>query len=354
MGSDAPISIGRGTLQPALAPDTLVLVVPDAAGTYALPYIQSSRELEVAIRDGFPDDARAALTLSGKGGVAATAQLDRGSPAARFPDLAPGEYSLRVDVGRGATSVQREIGGIGIGTVAAALGDSITEGYLGRGFRRGERLSWRDFPGDAVSADRRNFPQFAPTTCTHMPEVNCFESWLTALNDLLCGSLQHPVFIANEGWGGYGAGDYLRLMREDRNWQERIRLVEPDLWLIHLGVNDGRVRTSPGVVADNLAHIVGLLTSQYGARPDRIFLAKPCYDYFPGAAARLAAYCDRIEALVDRLGLASGPDFFAAYATDRARWYGEDPVHPNEQGMAYMAQLWHAAILAAPNNRPLP
>ncbi len=65
--------------------------------------------------------------------------------------------------------------GEGTGTVIAALGDSITEGYWGERF-------WRDlldltadlFPPDSVSRDGRNFPQYAPTAKRHAPTVNCF------------------------------------------------------------------------------------------------------------------------------------------------------------------------------------
>ena len=31
----------------------------------------------------------------------------------------------------------------------------------------------------------------------------------------------------------------------------------------------------------------------------------------------------------------------------RERWYGEDPVHPNEEDMRRMARLWHAGIVRA-------
>ena len=85
----------------------------------------------------------------------------------------------------------------------------------------------------------------------------------------------------------------------------------------------------------------------YRATPQSALLARPCYDYFEGAREFLDAYCSEIDALVVRLGLSNGPDFFAAYSTEKERWYGDDPVNPNEQGMAYMARLWHDAVQTA-------
>jgi lysophospholipase L1-like esterase len=42
--------------------------------------------------------------------------------------------------------------------------------------------------------------------------------------------------------------------------------------------------------------------------------------------------------------LSRGPDFYAAFARDKPRWYGQDPVHPNVEGMLRMAALWHDAL----------
>ena len=56
-------------------------------------------------------------------------------------------------------------------------------------------------------------------------------------------------------------------------------------------------------------------------------------DFFAGLRDFLAAF------------FLFGADFFAAYSKDKARWYGDDPVHPNLAGMDYMAQLWHDALV---------
>ena len=83
-------------------------------------------------------------------------------------------------------------------------------------------LTASDFPDEAVSADGRNFPRFAPTTAVHKPEVNCFQSWMTRLNDRLAKAWEQPVFIANEGWGGHDSAQYLAVMRGNRGgWRDR-------------------------------------------------------------------------------------------------------------------------------------
>jgi len=139
--------------------------------------------------------------------------LSADHPAAAFADLPSGEYALEVRTldGRGNTISRSVIDRIGIGLVVCAIGDSITEGYWSRAFQRDiEHLSYRDFPPETVSKDGRNFPQYGPTMHIHHPEkMNCFESWMTALNDSLAQSLQQPVFIANEGIGGITAEGYL-------------------------------------------------------------------------------------------------------------------------------------------------
>jgi lysophospholipase L1-like esterase len=329
---------------------TVYLTIEDVQGTYTLPYLQSDRDLNVRFHfaDSEVAGAHVVLRLHDK----VVGEKDASPPEFRvdFPGLSCGEYAMEVTgVDKEGRSVcQASYGRIGIGVVMAALGDSITEGYYGRGFWKDDlRLRADQFPADAVSRDGRNFPQFAPTTHEHLPSVNCFESWMTQLNDRMSQAWDVPVFIANEGWGGITSEGYLRLMRNDAGWQKRMRALRPQLWMIHLGVNDERAKAPPETFAATMEGIVALLIEAHGAQPDHILLAKPCYDYFEGAPEILAAYCKEIDGLVARRGLRSGADFFAGYAADQKRWYGEDPVHPNVEGMQRMAQLWHEAIVRA-------
>ena len=321
---------------------TALLVVPDVRGTYAVPHIQSDGTLVVALAGEGEWD----LALWHGSTCRGHRRLSAAMPQAAFTGLESGEYEMWVTSARGDTG--GKVGPLGIGTVVAAIGDSITEGYCGRGYRRGETLGADDFPDEAVSRDRRNFPQYAPTTHAHLPEVNCFQSWMSELNDLLTRALEHPVFIANEGWGGISTGGYLAMMARDRGWQERMQLLRPTLWLIHLGVNDERAQVEPRAVAGNLEAIADILCRDYGAERQRILLARPSFDYFPGAEGILRGYCTEIDRLVRDHGFAAGPDFFTAFSTDQERWYDADPVHPNVAGVSRMAQLWCEAISRLP------
>jgi lysophospholipase L1-like esterase len=333
------------------APKTaLTLTVPDMKGSYTIPYIQSARDLSarVIFPTGGPTQARVVLLLGAK--KVCEQQATREAPDLVFAGLAPGEYTLRLGGLDAAGNVvcSASWDGVAIGTIVGAIGDSITEGYHGHGFWRDDlNLRASMFPREAVSRDGRNFPQYSPTTAWHRPDINCFQSWMTDLNNLLAEHWRQPVFIANEGYGGISTGAYLNTMRGDAGWQARMKLLRPQVWLIHLGVNDERAKLPATTVAANLDAIVTLLIQDYGARPDRILIARPCHDYAEGAEPILKSYIAETDTLIARRGLRHGPDFFAAYATDRQKWYGDDPVHPNIAGVEYMARLWAEAIAAA-------
>lgn len=328
-------------------PQPFMLHIEDVKGTYSIPYIQSSRELRVRV--DFTDPAVVAANLSLVCDSKEQVQLraTRDDPSVRFANLAPGEYSLECR-GLDGSSQERcrvHYDHIGIGTVVAALGDSITEGYKGRGFKQDDlKLTADRFPTKSVSLDGRNFPQYAPTSSRHLPNVNCFESWMTALNNSLASAWRQPVFIANEGWGGITTERYLAMMRGDAGWKKRMLRLEPQVWLIHLGVNDERATVPPADVHANFAAMVDILIKDYRAKPAHIFICTPSYDYHRGAAPLLRDYTRQIDALIKERKLTRGPDFFAAFSQDRQRWYGNDPVHPNLEGMARMAKLWSEAL----------
>ncbi|NOY79572.1 MAG: SGNH/GDSL hydrolase family protein [Kiritimatiellaeota bacterium] len=343
---------GRGSMLcaadgPRVTRCPLLLTVADTKGTYTIPHIQTSRRIRLSIDFGRSGQANALVRLLRGGTVVAEQIVLPVEPIACFPDLAPAEYTAEITARDRAGNVLgvKVVEPIGVGAVLAALGDSITEGYRGTGFHRADlNLRAEHFPPTAVSRDGRNFPQHAPTAHRHMPESNCFKSWMTTLNDALTGVWRRPVFVANEGVGGITAAAYLQMMRNDRDWQRRMRQLRPNVWLVHLGVNDGRAKRSPAAFAADMNAIVARLLHEYAARPERIVVAKPSYDYAPGAAPILAAYCAEIDRLVERRGLRPGPDFYRAYAVDRTRWYGDDPVHPNPEGMEHMARLWAKAL----------
>ena len=324
--------------------------IEDIQGSYTIPHIQSSRDLDFKVKFLHPAAVGARVELLQKGTPCVMMRkASRRLPMVRFHALAPGDYDIRVDFhDQTGDIISQELHlAFAIGTVICALGDSITEGYHGKGYWRDNLdLTAADFPSESVSKDGRNFPQFSPTTHRHRPEINCYASWMPRLNDLLSAQWQHPVFIANEGWGGIDTARYLEMMKSDLGWQSRMQKLQPSLWLIHLGVNDERAQKTPAEVAANLHAIIDLLISDYSAEPAGIFLATPSYDYAPDAERYLSAYREEIIKIIDARGLRRGPDFFSAYSKDKELHYGEDPVHPNEAGMELMAELWAGAVLS--------
>ncbi len=321
-----------------------VRVFPDGPGTYEIPFLQAGNSLEFEVSPWPSDVTGLDWELVNKTKrLRYSGRIEWDKPRGRIDALVPAEYSWRVTpAGTGQT---HEFSPIGVGTVIAALGDSITEGYWSRGFQNDPiRLTADLFPAQSVSLDGRNFPQYAPTTSIHAPGITCFESWMTRLNDRLTTAWGTPVFIANEGWGGYTTADYLRLIDTDQQWQERLRRLAPQAWLIHLGVNDERAHRPGADFGADLRAIVARLVENYGADPRRIFVARPCYDYWEQASEFLIAYIREIDLIRADFGLPEGPDFYAAYGVEKERWYGADPVHPNVAGMNYMADLWARAM----------
>ena len=344
------INIPMGEVQAAPADVTAMISVKDIKGSYTIPYIQSDRDLRVNVDLSDSQTASASLILEGKG-FRVTKKAEKSSPSAFFTKLPAGEFTLDVewlksDGSKLSETVYRRIG---VGAVLAAIGDSLTEGYHGYGFwKESLDLKASDFPAEAVSKDGRNFPQFSPTTFQHKPTVNCFQSWMTALNDRLSEEWKMPVFIANEGWGGYTSAAYMAMMRGNGGgWKDRMRLLRPNVWLIHLGVNDDRAKVPPADFAKNMRDIVGILLDEYNADPSQIYLAYPSYDYAAGADPILRSYIVEIDKIISDLNLRKGPDFFEAFSKDKAKWYGADPVHPGIEGMNLMAELWSAKL--APN-----
>lgn len=167
------LRVGAGCVRPEIEEGTLFLTVPDIRGTYTLPYIQSGPDLEVEaqMHDVRVAEVRLSLCRPGLEVRCESASVER--PRLRFAGLPSGDYVLDAVAfdGSGREVSRARLRNIGVGTVIAALGDSITEGYRGVGFHRGEHLAPMLFPAEAVSRDRRNFPQFSPTT-HHQPGGN--------------------------------------------------------------------------------------------------------------------------------------------------------------------------------------
>lgn len=338
---ELPISIGNGCFRDDLNPNELFITVQDVEGSYTIPYIQSSRSLEIHTQELPSTTCSIDLSLRIANKVIGRAELNSEFTSSCFDNLDVGDYTLTIE----EKNEIYKVGQIGVGLVICAIGDSLTEGYYGRAFWRDSlSLSAKAFHGDSVSKDGRNFPQFAPTAHQSWPQYNCFQSWMTTLNNLLAKHLKQPVFIANEGLGGHTTGDYLNMICINENWHKRISSLSPNIWLIHLGVNDERQKVPEKILHQNLKEIINILKQKYHAKNNQIYIAKPSYDYCQGAEKYLKRYCRVIENLIRDLDLNRGPDFYSAFSEDQQKWYNDDPVHPNEQGVNHMANLWFDSI----------
>ena len=235
---------------PDIAGQRSLLRIEDIQGSYTIPHIQSSRDLDFEVTFSHPSAVAARVELLQNGSsCVAIHEASPQAPMVRFQALAPDDYDIRVSFhDQDGCIISQELhSGFAIGTVIGAIGDSITAGYHGKGYWRDNLdLTAADFPSESVSKDGRNFPQFSPTTHRHRPEINCYASWMPRLNDLLSAQWQHPVFIANEGWGGIDTARYLEMMKSDEGWQSRMQKLQPSLWLIHLGVKDERAQKRAG------------------------------------------------------------------------------------------------------------
>jgi alpha-L-rhamnosidase len=346
MNSFVVCSVAVLGVQAASGELTSTITVTDLKGTYTIPYIQSSRDYTVVVDFSDPAASAANLDLSANG-LHRTQRVEKSAPCAVFTALPPGEYTLKTEWLNvtGEKLSETVVNRIGIGAVLVAIGDSLTEGYNGNGFMRESlELKASDFPVDAVSKDGRNFPQYSPTTWQHKPTVNCFQSWMTSLNDLLAAQWGMPVFIANEGMGGFTSQAYLATMQKNAIWKQRMQQLKPSVWLIHLGVNDERRKVPPEEFSKNMRAIVDILISEYNADPSNIYLAYPSYDYAPSAESVLQSYIAEIDKIIAETGASKGPDFFTAFSKDKEKWYGRDPVHPGLEGINLMAELWTKAL----------
>jgi lysophospholipase L1-like esterase len=103
---------------------------------------------------------------------------------------------------------------------------------------------------------------------------------------------------------------------------------------------------APELWHSQLLNLLDLLQHGVGARPERIVLAKPCYNYGDEAcvAPLLTVYARIVDAVIASRGLRRGPDFFSAFQGAGRCWYGDDIVHPDAAGMEHMAGLWADAF----------
>jgi lysophospholipase L1-like esterase len=130
-------------------------------------------------------------------------------------------------------------------------------------------------------------------------------------------------------------------------WRDRMRLLKPSVWLIHLrgGVNDNLQNFSAEAFAANTREISAFCAQTTGQIRHRFILLIRAMTTPTGAESVLRSYIVEIDRMIAELGVRKGPDFFTTFSTDKAKWYGSDPVHPSVEGVELMAELWAKTLV---------
>ncbi|MEA2646921.1 MAG: hypothetical protein QOE92_2004 [Chloroflexota bacterium] len=344
----------------AAAPGVATLEIPGPAGAFAVPYVQTSSDLDFDVEHNGPADRSVVDVV-----------LDQGTPAARslrlaappwhgtFHDLAYGEHTLDARlftpgtgtldsmlVGRAPVALTR-LEHVGRGDIVAALGDSISEGRTSGPFPQGAVARLGYFPdwvsarsaldpvaADWVSADGRNYPQASQND----PSISR-PGFEVDLGRRLAAERGHPVMVLNLGWSGITADGFAHVVESDY-FRSIVAATRPNAWLVDLGVNDVLVHRPADEYGARLRAVIDGL-GRLGATGDRIHVA--CPSYRSGATEDAEkTYMPVVNDIRTGMRLAPGPDFFSTYrdhAELRSDW-----VHPSSAGYAVMADQWGAAL----------
>jgi lysophospholipase L1-like esterase len=346
----------------AEAPTTATMAIDGPAGTFYVPYIQTSADLAVTLaHNGPPTRSIVDVILDAGTPQAHAVRLTSAPWRTTFQAVGFGEHTLTARLYVPEEGIPAEIAlqappaaeahleQVARGDVVAALGDSTTEG-LGEGpWQPGEQELLGFFPDwlaarrslqtsrpDWISADGRNFPQAGLTM--HPASRPAFAIELARQ---LAARRGHPVLVLNDGWSGTTSDGYMRISTS-AYFAHQMAATSPNAWLVNLGANDPLVNRSPAEYGDRLQALVDNLEKLYGAPPQAIHVACPTYAAEPARNQAEAHYLPEIDGLRARANLGPAPNFFAFYR-DHPEAVA-DAVHPNFAGYAAMAQLWGAAL----------
>lgn len=344
----------------AAAPVTATLDIPGPSGSFAVPYLQASPDLEFTVEHNGTADRSVVDVI-----------LDQGTPSERavrlsaapwqgvFHNLAYGEHTLdarlfvpeegtlpAITLAQPPVAVSH-LEHVGRGDVVAALGDSISEGRTSAPLPAGaaDRLGY--FPDwvaardalapvspDWVSADGRNYPQVSQNN----PGVSR-PGFEVDLGRRLADERGHPVVVLNLGWSGITADGFAHVVDSDY-LRSIVAITRPNSWLVDLGANDVLVHRAADEYGARLRAVMDGL-GRLGATGDHVHLA--CPSYRSGATEEIeTTYLPVVNDLRASMHLAAGPDFFSTYRDHtelRSDW-----VHPSPAGYAVMADQWQAAL----------
>lgn len=338
------------------APNTATLAVPGPAGSFLVPYIQTSADLAYGVDFSGPAERSIIVVTLDRASASAQSQILRGPRwNGVFKGLAYGEHTLDallyvlqagdlewVVMAQPPAAVAH-LDRVARGEVVAALGDSTTEGFgedplpLFPDWTAAARaVPW------AVSRDGRNYPQPGGGV-----DPGTRPSFSVPLGSALEGVVHRPVLVLNEGWSGSTADMYSRIVGSSY-LATIVSATHPSMWVINLGPNDALLRRSPGDYAASVESIVNTLETRYQAIPDTIHLACPSYaaqDFRRDLERQYLPVIDHIRS-TRRLG--AGPNLFAFFRDHPDGL--SDAVHPNPAGYRATAVLWAEALTRPAKN----
>ena len=209
----------------------------ECENTFYVPYIQTNNSIttKANILNRNMQNLGVKFTLNNQKKI--FEQYDMSPPYENtFTSLTKGEYTLQTNIVDANKKIIKGLSNqdiatnIGIGDIIIEIGDSVAEGYNGRMFKVSPYTDWLNAP--AKSKDNRQYPQCNITSDKFQKISHHVE-----LNNKLSSFFGYPFFILNEGVGGITSSEYLTRMSLS-TWQNRIKLLSPNTWLIQLGNND--------------------------------------------------------------------------------------------------------------------
>jgi len=330
-------------------PEVASVAIPGRAGIYLVPYIQTQADLHFRLRvQDLPSDTAVSVTLDPDGDDRTT-EVTGPTYAGTFDNVSKGDHTLSAVVfrqpqlihmhhteGQGDRVASAHLIHVARGDIISAIGDSTTEGNGGAIF--GFMPNWvsaLSSAADWTSPDGRNFPQAGAVAHPAAPA-----SFTSTLGTLLEQARGYPVLVLNDGWSGATADAYTHITSSSTLAGE-YAAVQPNSWVVNLGVNDPLTHQTPDQFDSSLHLIVQDLVQRYGARNSDIHVACPTYSRDSRHDGE-TGYLPVIDRYRNDAGLGLAPNFFSYYRDVPGTL--ADEVHPNATGYRDMAVLWAQAL----------
>jgi len=342
------ISVSKPFRKVASAATTATLTIYDYVETYVgidhVPYIQTSTTLNVAAivpASLLPSGGGVKFVLDEGLGGETVAYSTGGSEtfAHAFTSVPKGDHTLDVYVVNSSNEVQSgaanhdEAIHIGVGDIFMLFGDSTSAGYPY--YDANTVNNWTQATSGNVSTDNRQFPQY-----DHAGGSQWRKSFLVDLQNAIATNYGYPVLIWNESISGYSTTEVISLLA-NTNWIKRVSILNPNYWLLDLGINDGISSVAAATFNSHVDSILSALAT-YGSTAANTFLAKPGYTTDATPQAYELLYCDEIDDIVAAEAASAGPDFNTYFLNHQSEL--SDFAHPNATGYASKATLWFAEL----------